>query len=660
MKTMEELQNIQERMLNRYDMNINFFKQFIPDVYKQIEETNELPNFIIDQADGHIDIIIDNEKLYSENSAIFSRNEAVSFLELMNKKDYTPQEKILHLFHMIKENPFKNTTDLYSKNKITTNPETFETIIFGCGLGYHIEIITNRKVFSHITIIEKNPIIFKASLFTVNWKDILENMGNKRALTFMIKNKNESENEFIRKIEQNCYQQFPSTYIATIIYNHYKKLDDYAKIKESIIKFTDFMKVISERIGPEAHRLLNANENIRNNEKVINLNKVSFSEKNTNIAIIGGGPSLDIYYEVLKKHREKFFIISAGSGLSSILNLGIKPDIHFELEYQHLSVNILEHVSKNHDISDLDVICTYEGNPGYQKYFRKTYLYVPNTSELINLFRPENILIGGGITCTNSAAAFACRISNNDIYFFGMDFAHTNGMHHSKTNISQEKNLPESLKAISGSSPSNAINSTTISTLGKLIPTKIPFESARKVIEDLAEHMQNKIYNCSHGASIKNTSYISIEELDEKLSNLKTNIRPAIEIETTKVSYKIINQYSTELIESSIRGSNNIIKAIKNTNPSSFEIGYKIKEINHSLMKQYMRSPGELRNIMSFNRFPLLVLFITINYSTSSATKEILESWIKEQTEFLKYTEEKILSKLKDKNHFIEEEWTDH
>ena len=67
-----------------------------------------------------------------------------------------------------------------------------------------------------------------------------------------------------------------------------------------------------------------------------------FSEKDTikdlPVVITGSGPSLDTLIPFLVENRDKFILVSGGSSISTLLDAGIKPDIHAQLE--RLNINL--------------------------------------------------------------------------------------------------------------------------------------------------------------------------------------------------------------------------------------------------------------------------------------------------------------------------------
>ncbi len=656
-------QSFTEKLKGRYENNMQFFKTFIPDIYKQLIENKENPTITIDSKTGSLHRMNEGKSVYPEGPIEYAQKEVTNFLALTESISYAPRPGTINLAHMIKDEPFKKSSKLYErihKENNSLKPCQLNIVIFGIGLGYHIEMLVNKKRFTHITIIENDIKVFKASLYSIKWDEILKFLGDKgsrtKSITFLINDTTNDEIDFESQIKTQCYRMYPSISLSTIIYNHYADESTYKKLKDIVNQFSVHIKMVYERVGPEAHRLLNANENTRNNRKIINFEKSKLIGKKSKIAIIGAGPSLDIYADVLINNLDQFFIISAGSALSSILEMGITPDLHFELEYQKLATELLEHLNKSHDLSKIPLVCTYEAHPIYTRLFKSVNMFVPETSELSGEFDSEYILRKGGVTCTNGATAFASRLSNNDIYLFGVDFANTNNQHHSKTNISQSNNLPGNLHRLNESLNAQLIVE---STKGEKIATRVALNSARLAMIELMTMIDNKVFNCSHGAHIKGTTALMTEELDKLLFESKSE-KPQFHLITKLASDFPVHERTEKMLKLSFNESRNILKHLKKDINSREVYLHKIVWLYNQIIGAYQNRHGQFRNIMSLNRYPILLLFALINFSPEKNLKEVASTWAKEYASYLNYLEKKIFKYINADTYYVDEEWTSH
>jgi len=645
-----------------YNNNLNFFKEHIPSVYKEITENSQNPQITIDPNNGDIQLLSDENPIYSQGAVNFALKEVDKFLNKIKEFNYSPGKFSTQLRHLIKISAFKKTFKYYSENRKHTRPDTvtrLDLMIFGVGLGYHVEMLINKRKYKQIVIVENDMRKFKASLYTIHWDRILSSLPDNNLISFVLNDKPDNRESFYKKMERQCYSMFPSISVSTTIYNHQPFKDDYKDIKPIISEFTSHMQVMYERIGPDAHRLMNANENSRLNHNLIDLVNSKIEGDNFKIAIVGAGPSLDIYSDELKNNRDKFFIISVGSGLSSMLDMGLTPNLHLELEYKRLAGELLEYLNTRHPLDEIELICTIEANPRFVKLFKNVRMFVPESSELADIFPSNLVLRHGGVNCANGAIAIASNLTKNDIYLFGIDLAFTGGEHHSKTNISNITNtddLPGNLYLL-GTGHTDMIP--VISTQGETIYAKPTQNSSRIAMEQLLKVIGNKVYNCSHGTKIEGSEY-----LDNKTLFLNFNKNAAInniQFNEEKVSCSKVPIHKTTLarLKIAFKVTDDIYNGLsKNIESNELQI-HKIFLSFSAIGQNYSRTMGLYRLIMSVNRTPLLQLYILLNYLPSSHLQETMKIWLKEYKEYKSFIENKLMHILNNENHYVSEEWTE-
>ncbi|MEJ2073280.1 MAG: DUF115 domain-containing protein [Reinekea sp.] len=404
----QEIDAKMNRLKQQFDKNLDYLKHHARSVYQQIIDTKKGPELIIDPENLTVNIKKDGQLVYPKSPIDFALDEVNSFYKIMDEKNYAPPPNALVLRNLIKKHPFTRSAMAYgqalqSSGLIRGKPAVIDIVVFGIGLGFHIEMLANTAKFTNITIIENDITFLIASLYTIKWWELLRNKTQGTSFTLHINPGEENKDNYHGTLKHHCHRLFPSISISTLIYNHQPFAQDYTEAKKIVEEYAIHMKVSSEMIAPEAQRLFNANENIKAGFPAIDLDQSKIAGKK--IAIIGAGPSLDIYVDILRAHRDKFFVISSGSALSSLLKLDIKPDLHFELEFQNLAYKLLNHVNKSYPLSEFDLVGTYEVNPFFPSFFRNAYMFIPESSELQQLLGEKHTLRRGGMTCTNGATA---------------------------------------------------------------------------------------------------------------------------------------------------------------------------------------------------------------------------------------------------------------
>ncbi|GAA6134921.1 hypothetical protein NBRC116188_17110 [Oceaniserpentilla sp. 4NH20-0058] len=652
------------KLEQRFKNNSDFIKRKMPVVYQLINKGK--PNLTLDPNTGRIELYKDGKSIYEIDALTFSMKEVAHFESLMDQTDYRVSPTSLPLAHLIQPEPFKKTVQEYAKSYVLSKsekPAYLDTIIFGIGLGHHIEILCNKRLFHHHTIIEKDVTQFIASLYCVNWENIVNNMTHSQSLTILVKDPEVTDQFFHDQINLHFTNMFPANFNATMIYNHARHLqyEDYKEIKESFDKFSHFSQVSYEKLGPDCQRLMNANENCRLKKPIIDLNKSNISNEDIKIAIVGAGPSLDDYIISIKQKRDKLIIISCGSSLESLLKNGITPDFHFELEFLNLASSMIKELSKEHKLSDIDLLCSFEGNPGYSKYFRNTFQFVQETNELVNNIDAKYILRFGGLTCTNGASALFTRICKNDMLFFGMDFAFTHGEHHAKDNISNKTVFNEEFKAFEGFG--EKLKKTGVleaeDVHGEILATNPSFNSARFLLQRMISLSNSTYYNCSNGANIEGSEYLSVEALNSKLDESPI-VSERFTLTTDVFDSDEIHNISKSILETSFDVSRQYLENIKLFKDISREDAcIRIINIVKSTNLQLVNRVGQSRSIMSINRLPLLLLFNSINHCSNDFYQSLLDTWISDYESYLDYIHKKLFTPFEKNDFYIREEWLD-
>lgn len=645
-----------------YKNNLAFFKEHVGLIYDHVMMSKDQPELSLEKGSNKALRKVDGQQVYKKNGIDHAIEEVALFKKSMASRFYAPHPNHINVKYLIKKNPFRRTTEKYinvinSEDRTNMMCANTDLVIFGIGLGYHIEMLCNQKKYNNITIIEKNVANLKASMYYVDWRKILVGLKKHSSVTLHVRSTDADDEFFKSTVKQHCHRLFPSIGISTIIYNHYPDANDYNDVKAIIEEYASHIKVSSEIIGPEAQRLFNATQNVKNEYPCINFEK-SKIEDGKLLAIIGAGPSLDTYAHLIKDNRDSFYIISAGSGLSSLVKMDITPDLHFELEFQNLAHSLLSHVNESFSLQKLDLIGTYEVNPKFPSLFKNAYMFIPESSELQPVFGEKHTLRRGGITCTNGATALAARLTNQDIYLFGLDFAYTGGEHHCKTNISREENLPTDLQKIKIASETRRAFLPVPSTDGGSTMTSPGLNSARLTMEGLVSSISNCVHNCSLGADIQGTQYLSLTDLELKLSEVENiSSPPPLNLTLEKINFNDVQKRTKDVLNNSLSVAKKITKKVKEFPTSPEVINREIRQIFNTIHQYADNDIGKLRNINSVNKFPLLQLFIISGFSPLKYQREILDTWLEDFVSYTSFLKKLFKEAHKESNYLVEKDW---
>ncbi|MDY2839980.1 MAG: 6-hydroxymethylpterin diphosphokinase MptE-like protein [Treponema sp.] len=173
-----------------------------------------------------------------------------------------------------------------------------------------------------------------------------------------------------------------------------------------------------------------------NSVKLLSYSKINASiikKTEKPVVICASGPSLGDVLNVLKKYRDNFFLICLSSAISVLNKMNITPDLYFSTDGGFWAGEHLKHLKKNIPLAfPLEAYC------------KKSSL---TDQTILPLFYSDGIskklydLCGLSYypaerngTVSGTAIKFAENLTDNDIYFLGLDLCSQKGYQHTQPN----------------------------------------------------------------------------------------------------------------------------------------------------------------------------------------------------------------------------------
>lgn len=436
-------------LLRQFEQNLAALQDYFPDIYEVVKDYQ--PNrYFVEIVDGFANVFDEETRqhIYPYPAYLMATAQLAQFQKAPQSTHST--------FEMNEENKgnFIHSTHLNEILRILTNrvdqenspnkglPETIGSLVlFGSGVGYHIELLINQHHINNLYIIEPELDLFYASLYTANWRYIFERLNSKKCnlhLSVGIQN-----NDFFDDLLYQTYQNGRYDVVKTFGYIHYqspiieKLLGIYKNRFYEMIQGWGFF---DDGVMSLSHTLNNLHCNIPLLKK-----SAQYNEQLTDVPvfIVGNGPSLDQTIEQIKQFQGKAIIISCGSALSALMSYGIKVDFHCEQE------RTLPVAAKVKDYGNADLVRTHmllapsTVHPETFKLFDRAIMCPksrePSTDIIINdivgqkLFEPTVYI---NPTVSNTAISMGYFLGFREFYLFGVDLGHKQGgQHHSSKSI---------------------------------------------------------------------------------------------------------------------------------------------------------------------------------------------------------------------------------
>lgn len=480
-----------------YDINLQALEKYYPNLYNRVK-----------------DIVVDTEKY--QVIATKSNNSTLKV------SSWNINKKIETYLHS-KYDPIKEAVN-YAKAQL--NHMKANNFIYGFGLGYHIQELI--KIISNdinLYIVDLNIEIFKMAL---ELNDLSHVIRDKRVQLIIDDNENILALK-MKEIFQKC--KWNDDIVNLLIYTPAIKTID-----ENNSRFKQLIEDWNIKKSAEGKW----DEIVKNNrEQAVtieaqNIGVLFNQNRQLPVIIVSSGPSLNENKHILKEIKGKAFIISAGSALKALLEIGVEPDLICLIDpqavtyaqisgYENIDIPLVYYASAN-----IFTVSAYEG----PKYIA--------TDDKNNINNKQH-LVRVGSSVANLMLDIAIKIGGNPITFVGQDLAFVNNQHHVKGNMYGGEEKVESLPNMRKTEGQK----------GEILDTTLGYMSMKNWIEARIEENPNTTFiNSSQGgAKIKGCKNMSLINVCEQINNnrleSKNKIDEFIKLVREKSTYSKKQQLKT-------------------------------------------------------------------------------------------------------------------
>lgn len=320
-------------------------------------------------------------------------------------------------------------------------------------------------------------------------------------------------------VEQNIY--YLKSDILHDFEQYLSQLARKTRIKYKVICLPNY-----EKLFPEEYRLLLEktkdvqNRNLVNDMTLLRFSKVWYDNFFLNLPnlqmdysasvlekqytapaiIISGGPSLGKQLDYVKKYRQQFILICAGSTINSLLAQSIEPDYVVTIDGGEANFKHFAELK----LQQSKIVYTMQNHPKIRKSFEKPgYVVESKGHPKLTRFIKEELglelpMFLGGASVAHTAYSFATYITKGPVALIGQDLAYTDDLTHAPSNKNSRKIDAAFIKR------RQAFQIESYS--GEKVWTDPVFNSMRLEFEDLLkiEPPQNEVFNCTEGGAYIN------------------------------------------------------------------------------------------------------------------------------------------------------------
>jgi hypothetical protein len=531
----------------QFEKNLAFFQQVLPDIYDQYRHYQPAIVRPMVDDDGHFNLvdIKTNQALYPYNPEQYLR-EAVDYY-LNAPEHYVLDFSAKHGANTDQDIHFKNHNAAIEELKEVSPKErkagTDEPIqfmkILGIGSGYHIPELIERLNIQNLCIVEPSTDCFYSSLYCIDWQTIAEQFDQDNKTINLILGKSTTEyltlvNHYIRQIgDHNAIKGYVFEHLIS---NEMKaSLKTFKQQLPATLSMTGYFD--DEQVSI-AHTIANLKKRM---PILTKKNKATEITAKTPVFIIANGPSLDKAQGLLTAQQNNALIVSCGTALGSLQKMGIKPDIHIEMERTRPVYEWITASTSQEFRNDIALIALNTVHPDVFDLFPKRSMAMKSNdlgthyvSRFAGQKKPFISLRSCNPTVANAAIALMANMGFKKLYFFGLDLGFSaSGQHHSSH--SKHYDIKKEHVASLNLYQRDAKNTTTLpGNRGDEIISNHIYAAAREMVSDVIRHTPGlECHNASDGVLIDGAKPIEIDDIAiasspiaNKMSMVDALIRP--------------------------------------------------------------------------------------------------------------------------------------
>lgn len=528
-----------EQANERFAKNLAAFEKFYPDIAQAIIEFQTREDFclhVTKSGHGNFVPLGENVPLYGDDPIAQTKEQVDKYTEKANfgrtdysgTKEWESDDPRMHIQYMRRLSSVLSRIEPKNFTELKSLPKHYPTaLIFGIGLGYHIPELLSRHSFDYMFICEPDLELFFASLFCIEWYDVIEKIDNQGSCLFL--SLGVDYDEFFDEIYRISNDIGPFSAINSFCYQHYPS----AKVNELIKSFFKNYYQLRQGYGFYDDAITGLAHAVRNVESGANFlfatDKAKQLVQDIPVFVVGNGPSLDESIELIRANQDKAIIFAAGTALQSLLKAGITPDFHVLVERPKLTYDILKKIEPEQGYGDLNLLTVDVIYPDTLDRYKWSGIGLKGpeaATVFLKLFShiycgmPITELVASGPYVSNTAFSYAAMMGFKDIYLIGVDNGYSlNGQTHSKLSVYENATL----KAPKGANIQLEGNFDT-----DVMATPL-MAMSKNSFDRLLTTLQGKLhaYNVGNGAKLRHA--IAVREADVLLEQTIPNKQQLIE-----------------------------------------------------------------------------------------------------------------------------------
>jgi hypothetical protein len=401
-----------------FDANLEAFKNHIGGVYRRLVDHKPVSKLVI-QDDGDFNVAFEGENVFQRGA----KGEADHQIKHLTKHAG-------RLFMNVTKGAMDpHANDAYERMydrveqsglKIDTQPvrlDSYFLIIYGIGLGQHIDRLIELTKCRTIAFIEPNIDFLYHSCFIYDWATLLDRMKESGAIDFFMTSNAETTANSLQRIFR---RDNPMCLDGSLVFHHYD-----SSIMQGVVKRLNGelgtavmgLGFFQDEVNMIAQSYINLNGG---KTKMIRQVKDSAGLP---CIVAGNGPSLEKLLPFIKAKQDDAVVVACGSALETLMDAGIQPDFWVMMERNELVLELALGTAERHDLSQIRCLGSTTVFPGLTELFKDPILFFRPGLSCKPLFATseEQILVMPDPLSANAGLSAAMHIGFRELYLVGVD-----------------------------------------------------------------------------------------------------------------------------------------------------------------------------------------------------------------------------------------------
>ena len=418
-----------------YEPNLAAIERYFPNVAEKLLSKTVTPLERIKFGDGW-DVMHDNKPFYGVDALTYSKNQVTDFWNSQDGRIYTnppDRENLDDVTNAFYSAALRRATEsgvTFFANR--ADLRSYYAIVLGIGLAEHLPMLAGLTQCRRMIVVERDPALLEASMHTFDWVGFISMFQSKKGHRFDLALMDEPD-EIYRYINELInFHPNPTFIDGLCIFQHYESaiftdaINRLVAAPETLISGFGFLFDNLNMVQNNYFNLRDCNAKIFNSTGKI---------RRLPAFIIGAGPSIDNDIEIIRRYADQAIIITCGSSIPIMLENGITPDVHVELENVPEALKILTTVANNHDLRTVRLVASTTVNSGIPKLFEKAVFFFRKGNAPYYQFCTgiNSEIHNAGPTVANLGVALAGELGCDQIFLFGVDLGTFNPERHHAT-----------------------------------------------------------------------------------------------------------------------------------------------------------------------------------------------------------------------------------